>query len=424
MWGRRIGAVSQPVDRPYATFQYDPEFVESGIQVSPIQMPLQRGPYEFPQLPYITFQGLPGLLADSLPDRFGNALINAWLVEQGRKSNSFTVLEKLAYMGSRSMGALEFKPAVNPALGKSVPVDVKHMVDLASEVLSGRRQLRTEFKEGHVDGALLDIMRVGTSAGGARAKAVIAWNPETGEVRSGQVRTAVEFEYWLIKFDGVEENRDKEVVDSKGYGALEYAYSLMAKQARITMSETRLLEEGGRRHFMTKRFDRLPGGGKLHMLSLCGLAHFDFNHAGGYSYEQALTILSQLGLGAEEKEEQFRRAVFNVVARNQDDHVKNIGYLMNKEGAWSLSPAYDMTFSFNPSGAWTSKHQMTVNGKAEGILRDDLLSCAEVGGVKRKTANDVIDEVCSAAKTWPQIANEVGIDEAVTKRIGDTFEFL
>jgi serine/threonine-protein kinase HipA len=282
-------------------------------------------------------------------------------------------------------------------------------VRLAGEVLAHRGDLQGHFHEAGKEEALRDILSVGTSAGGARAKAVIAWNRMTDEVRSGQIAAGEGFEYWLLKFDGVAGNKDKELEDPKGYGAVEYAYALMAKAAGITMSECRLLEESGRRHFMTRRFDRLAGGGKLHMQSLCALAHFDFNQAGAYSYEQALLTIRQIKLPMAALEEQFRRMVFNIVARNQDDHVKNIAFLMDQQGEWSLAPAFDVTYSYNPSGSWTSRHQMTLNGKRDGFTREDFEACAKAALMKRGRAATIIAEVQAAVRRWQEVAEQAGL---------------
>ncbi len=401
LWGRTIGAVSlEEGAGNYAAFQYTPEFAASGIAVSPIAMPLSDRIYIFPALSLNTFHGLPGLLADSLPDKFGNALIDAWLATQGRTPDSFNAVERLCYTGTRGMGALEFAPAEGPVFRQAMKIEIDSLVALASSVLSERNHLQTDLAEPGRAEALRDILRVGTSAGGARAKAVIAWNRETNEVRSGQVAAGSGFEYWLLKFDGVAGNKDKELDDPQGYCAIEYAYSLMAQAAGINMSECRLLEENGRRHFMTKRFDRLSGGEKLHMQSLGALAHFDFNLAGAYAYEQALLAIRELGLPMRDIEQQFRRMVFNVIARNQDDHVKNIAFLMDKSGAWSLSPAYDVTYSYNPAGRWTSSHQMTVNGKRDGFTMEDFRSCAKSASMKRGRAEAIVDEVRGAILRW------------------------
>ena len=404
LWGRTIGAVSLDAGREVAAFQYDSEFAKSGIEISPLVMPLAERVYEFPALPRGTFHGLPGLLADSLPDKFGNALIDAWLATQGRTPDSFGAVERLCYTGSRGMGALEFAPALGPKQRTASPVAIESLVRLASEVLTHRNNSHGHFHEVGKERALRDILQVGTSAGGARAKAVIAWNPETKEVRSGQIAAGEGFEYWLLKFDGVSGNKDKELDDPTGYGAIEYAYYLMANAAGITMSECRLLEENGRRHFMTRRFDRLAAGEKLHMQSLCAMAHFDFNQAGAYSYEQALLTIRQLGLPTAAVEEQFRRMVFNIVARNQDDHVKNIAFLMNKQGGWALAPAYDMTYSYNTAGAWTATHQMTMNGSRDGFVLADFEACAKAASMKRGRARAIIGEVQAAVTRWAEFA--------------------
>ena len=417
LWGRRIGAVSLAEGDDVATFQYDPAFARSGIEISPVTMPLSNRVYTFPELSRKTFYGLPGLLADSLPDKFGNALIDAWLARQGRTAESFNAVERLCYTGQRGMGALEFAPAIGPAARKSTRIEIDKLVELASEILSHRNNFNVSFADESRDQALTGILQVGTSAGGARAKAVIAWNPSTNEVRSGQVATEKGFEYWVLKFDGVSGNKDKELEDPKGYGVIEYAYSRMAKDAGITMSACRLFEEHGRRHFMSRRFDRLAGSEKLHMQSLCALAHYDYNVAGAWSYEQALLVMRQIELPMSSIEEQFRRMAFNVIARNQDDHVKNIAFLMDKSGVWSLSPAFDMTYSFNPSGAWTATHQMTINGKRDNFTMDDLKACAKTASMKRGQAKKIIDEIKQAVSHWKKYADDAGVDSTQRDQI-------
>ncbi len=409
LWGRTIGAVSLDADRVVAAFQYSREFARSRIEVSPIVMPLSDRIYTFPSLSPRTFHGLPGLLSDSLPDKFGNALIDAWLATKGRTPESFSAVERLCYTGARGMGGLEFTPALGPRPRRNQRVDVDALVELASQVLSRREVLIGSFEASSREKALSDILRVGTSAGGARAKAVIAWNRETNEVRSGQVAAEAGFEYWLLKFDGVRGNKDKELDDPQGYGAIEYAYSMMAKAAGIHMNECRILEENGRRHFMTKRFDRLSTGEKLHMQSLCALAHFDFNEPGAYAYEQAILVMRQMNLPPENMEEQFRRMVFNIVARNQDDHVKNIAFLMNKSGVWTVAPAFDVTYSYNPTGEWTAQHQMTMNGKRDNFTKSDFRQCAKAALLKRGTSDSIIDQVVGAAKRWPEWAERAQV---------------
>jgi serine/threonine-protein kinase HipA len=420
LWGRRIGAVFLDEGSDSAIFEYEPAFVDSGIEVSPISMPLRNGPYAFPGLARDAFKGLPGLLADSLPDRYGNALIDSWLASQGRAPDSFDAVERLCYIGSRGMGALEFVPALDPEPSAGRGLEIGELVELASEVLTERTQLAVSFAEPEREQALRDILSVGTSAGGARAKAVIAWNPSTKEVRSGQVDPGDGFEHWLLKFDGVRGNRDKEQLeDPRGYGAIEYAYSLMAKAAGIVMTECRLLEENGRRHFMTRRFDRLPTGGKLHMQSLAALAHLDFNQAGAHSYEQALLTIRRLGLPMRDVEQQFQRMVFNAIARNQDDHVKNIAFLMDRTGSWSLSPAFDVTYAYQPSGRWTNRHQMTINGKRDDFTPEDFERCAASASMKRGRAGAILEEVRDAVSNWPDHAAEAGVAQHDTERIGN-----
>ena len=424
LWGTRIGAVSIESDREHTYFEYDPAFVPSGIQPSPFAMPLSSSVYEFPELPAGTFHGLPGLLCDSLPDRFGNALINAWLARHGRTPDQFDVVERLCYIGSRGMGALEFEPAQGPQAANTSALHVAELVELASEILSQREDLQESFDDESREQALRNILHVGTSAGGARAKAVIAWNPETNEVRSGQVESGDGFEYWLMKFDGVSGNRDKELDDPRGYGRVEYAYAQMAQAAGIRMQPCRLFSENGRDHFMTKRFDRLPDGDKLHMQSLAAMRHFDFNSAGAYSYEQALLTIRELGLKMDDIEEQFRRMAFNIIARNQDDHVKNIAFLMDRRGQWSLSPAFDVTYSYNPQGAWTSRHQMTMNGKRDSFRLDDFRQCGQLASVKRGGAVQIVEQVEAAVRRWPEFAEAGGVPEDWANQIQSSFRMM
>jgi serine/threonine-protein kinase HipA len=411
LWGTRIGAVALSEPNGVAAFEYEPSFLASGVQLAPLMMPLEERVYSFPELPRRTFRGLPGLLADSLPDRFGNNLINTWLARQGRTPESFDAVERLCYTGQRGMGALEFKPAQGPNAQTSGSIQIAELVTLASEILSQQQGLANSFQDPKREEALQTILRVGTSAGGARAKALIAWNPHTGEVRSGQLDALPGFSHWLLKFDGVSGNKDKELEDPRGYGLIELAYSRMARAAQITMSDCRLLEENGRSHFMTRRFDRDDAGNKLHMQSLGALAHFDYNEPGSYSYEQALLVMRQLQLPMRDLEEHYRRMVFNLVARNQDDHVKNIAFLMDRTGQWSLSPAFDITWSFNPAGDWTATHQMTVNGKRDQFTRADLLAAGRSAQLKRGRAEAIAEEVIAAVRDWPRHAAEAGVPE-------------
>jgi len=418
LWGSGIGAVSLEEGSTIATFQYTPDFLGSGIEVAPLTMPLREEPYRFPALPYETFRGLPGLLSDSLPDRFGDALINAWLATQGRTPESFNAIERLCYTGTRGMGALEFAPLMGPRGTRSQRLQIDVLVELASEVLTQRKNLAVSFSDSAE--ALNEILRVGTSAGGARAKAVIAWNEKTNEVRSGQIKVPPGFEYWLIKFDGVQGNKDKELEDPKGYGAVEYAYSAMAHDAGIEMETSRLLEEGGRRHFMIRRFDRTDEGPKIHMLSLAAMAHYDFNDPTSYSYEQAFTVMRRLGMPMEQIEQMFRRMVFNIVARNQDDHVKNIAFLMDRAGQWRLSPAFDLTYSYNPNGLWTARHQMSMNNKRDAFTLQDFIECGRTVSMKQGRAEKILSEVSKAVLNWTTYAEAAHVPTDVAEKIKKT----
>lgn len=419
MWGSRIGAVTLEDGEQTALFQYDPDFAQSGIEVAPLMMPLSERVYSFPGLAQVSFYGLPGLLADSLPDKFGNALIDAWLVRQGRDVSSFNAIERLCYTGSRGMGAVEFVPATGPRPTDRHLLHVDSLVKLAGDILTHRDSLQTSFTEAD-DKAMKDILRVGTSAGGARAKAVIAWNPITNEVRSGQTIAPKGFEYWLLKFDGVSNNRDKELADPMGFGAIEYAYSKMAADCGIIMSECRLFEEGGRRHFMTRRFDRLESGGKLHMQSLAAMAHLDFNQAGAHAYEQAFEVMRRLGLSADDTAQMYRRMAFNVIARNQDDHVKNIAFLMDRRGNWSLAPAYDVTYSYQPGGKWTSSHQMTINGNRDNFTMADFLESGKAALLKRGQARKILNEIRQVVSRWSDYADQAGVNPDQRDKIQKT----
>jgi serine/threonine-protein kinase HipA len=419
LWGTRIGAVSMPDDGRVAAFQYDRSFLGSGIEVAPLTMPLRGEPYTFATLDPESFHGLPGLLADSLPDRYGHALIDAWLAGQGRTPESFDAVERLCYIGRRGMGALEFAPSQGPAPSRTHDLQVSELVEFASEVLSRREELIASLARGHQRQAMLDILSVGASAGGARAKAVIAWNPATDVVRSGQLDDlGPGFEHWLLKFDGVANNRDKDTLaDLQGYGAVEYAYSLMARDAGIVMSDCRLLEENGRRHFMTRRFDRGSDGSKRHMQSLAALTHFDFNRPGAHSYEQAFLVMRRLGLTTPTVEQMFRRMVFNVVARNQDDHVKNIAFLMDRSGHWRLAPAFDLTYAYRPGSPWTERHQMTMNGKRADFTLADFRACGRTASLPRGRAKRIVEDVCEVVSKWENYARMVRVDEEHIRRI-------
>lgn len=421
LWGRMIGAAVLREDSYATQFQYVPEFVGSGIELSPLKMPLSNQIYSFPELAAGTFQGLPGMLADALPDRFGNALIHAWLARQGKAPESFNAIDRLCYMGTRGMGALEFEPDMRDYPLSATPLEISELVQIASEVLSTRGALKTNFENPN---ALHDILQVGTSAGGARAKAVIAWNPATSEIRSGQVHAPEGFEHWLIKFDGVQGNKDKEAEDPSGFGVVEYAYYQMARAAKIAMSECRLHEDKDCRHFMTRRFDRLPGNQKVHAQSLGALAHLDFNQSGANSYEQAFGCIRKMNLPAKTTEELFRRMAFNIVARNQDDHVKNIAFLMDKHGYWQLAPAFDVTYSYNLKGLWTAQHQMSMNGKRDHFVRQDFRECAKLALLKRGQADAILDEVILSVSTWEEIANRLNIPDAWVIKIKQAHRLL
>ena len=413
MWGTDIGYLHRQ-DNGLIGFQYDENFIPSGIEVAPVKMPLSELTYSFPGLPEETFSGLPGMIADSLPDKFGNIVIKRYLESQGRTEESLTVLEKLCYTGKRGMGALEYEPTTD-IVSVDEEIDIDALTKLASKILSERESLKTNYDENMI----AHLMQGSSSVGGARAKTLIALNPETNEVRSGQINPGNGFEYWLLKFDDISNNKDKDKEpDSKEYTKIEYAYYLMAKSAGIKMNECRLYRENGRAHFMTKRFDRIGiKGEKLHMQSLCAIAHMDFNSPRIYSYEDAFAIMRELKLPHTDFVQMYKRMVFNEFAKNYDDHTKNITFLMDKKGIWHLSPAYDMTFSYSKSSTWVNAHQMLINGKADEITNDDLMRVAEKAGIKKADAEKCISQVKNAVSGWSGFAEEAGLSKLNTERI-------
>jgi serine/threonine-protein kinase HipA len=421
LWGATVGLVAWDPNKACAAFEYDPAFKAMGIQLAPMMMPLADEVYSFPTLNKETYKGLPGLLADSLPDRFGNDLINQWLAETGRTPESFNSVERLCYVGTRGMGALEFYPAIDNSTIDTLSLNIEELVELSSAVLTlkKKQQFELNFNDptSNIEG-LNKILAVGTSAGGARAKAIIAWNEQTNHVRSGQIDAGDGYSYWLLKFDGVLNNKDKELADSKGYGRIEYAYHLMAVDAGIEMTNCRLMEENGRAHFMTQRFDRTDDGQKLHMQTLCALGHHDFNNPGSTSYEQAFLVCNQLGLGMAAKEQLFLRMVFNVLTYNRDDHTKQISFLMDKAGQWRLSPAYDMTYAFNPEGKFTNSHQMTINRKRKDINDEDFLAVAKRQGLMLSSAKRLIEGVKASTEQWPRYAQAAAVNEQQATQIG------
>lgn len=417
LFGNTIGSFRWDHRYDVAQFEYDNHFISKGIEPSPIMMPARSGRvYSFGNLDKETFKGLPGMLADSLPDTYGRALFERWLALTGRTSSN--PIETLCFLGKRCMGALEFEPAMDIAYNTNIKVEIDTLVDVAREALATKAGFGTNFNNDK-KAAIAEILRLGTSAGGQRAKAIIAYNPITGEVRSGQVDAPKGFDYYLIKLDGV--SAQAGFKETENFGRLEYSFYKLVRKCGIDMSECTLMEENGRAHFLTKRFDRINGR-KIHMQTLCGIAHFDYRIHRAYSYEQAFQVMRTLRLPYSQAKEMFRRMVFNVVVRNQDDHTKNISFLMNEQGTWKLSPAYDMGYAYNPNGGWTSTHQMSINNKFDGITRHDLLECASKNNIKE--ANLIIEEICEMASTWPQIASECDVPQEIIKSIFPNFQLL
>ncbi|MFZ4438284.1 MAG: type II toxin-antitoxin system HipA family toxin [Syntrophales bacterium] len=409
IWGKIVGAVALDPKLGYYAFEYDPGFVASGIQLAPLTMPLTqaREPFVFADLPELTFKRLPALLADALPDDFGNSLIDAWMSGRGVAKSQITPLDRLAYMGKRGTGALEFRPARSPASTGTTAIKLSRLIESARSAVHG------EIGSDHLaKAALAQIIQVGTSAGGARAKAAVAWNPTTDEIRSGQFDVEPGFEHWLLKFDGM--GADRELGGSQDYGRNEYAYFLMAGAAGIAMSPSRLLEEGNRVHFMTRRFDR-DGNQKHHLQTLCAMAHLDYKQKASHDYNQFFLTIKSLLPGYHALEEAFRRMAFNVMAANCDDHTKNISFILREGKEWELAPAYDVTHAHNPQGEWTRQHLMAVNGKFSGITRNDLLAVADRFGIG--TAPQVLKQVGRVVSAWPHFAAQAGVGPAEIRKI-------
>jgi len=422
IWGKLAGAVAWNEEDRYASFEFDPDFMRLGWDLSPLRMPVAGGRkiFSFPELRrdrdsgYDTFRGLPGLLADSLPDRFGNQLISAWLAQQGRTPESMNPIEMLCFIGTRGMGALEFEPPVMKEYVRPFSIEIDSLVDTASKILSRREAFVTNLR-GDEEQAVTEILKIGTSAGGARPKAVIAWNEKTGEVRSGQTVALKGFEHWLIKLDGVS---DIQLGASRGYGRVEMAYHNMAKACGIEMMPSRLLEENGRAHFMTRRFDREGADTKHHVQTFCALKHFDYNQVNSYSYEQLFQCMRELKLTYADMEQMYRRMVFNVIARNCDDHTKNFSFMMKQGGKWELAPAYDLCHAYRPGSEWVSRHALSINGKRNDISKKDLLITGESAGLRKPS--EIIGEINHTVNNFRKFAGEVLVTLKLRDEIGKT----
>lgn len=407
LWGTRIGIIHQDLDKPFASFEYDEKFINSNIEISPIMMPLSNIVYEFPALTGEPFFGMPGLVVDSLPDSFGNAVIEQWLASQGKSITDFTAIDRLCYTGKRGMGALEYVPASYEIGDINENINVSEMVKFASDVLNRRKSITLNAQEALT---YSQLVQVGSSAGGARAKVLIAWNEKTNEIKSGQVSLDKDFDYWLMKFDNVSKNGDHGLEDVPEYTLIEYAYYKMALDAGIIMNECRIYNNVGENHFMTKRFDRNEGK-KIHMQSLGALAHISYKEPRLCSYEMAAAYMREMNLPMADIEQFFSRMVFNCIAVNHDDHVKNISFLMDRNGKWRLSPAYDVTYSYDDTNIWLSAHQMTVNGKKSGINLMDLLETGEKMGLKKRKCMDIISKISLVVSNFEEYANEANIRE-------------
>ncbi|HNS10988.1 MAG TPA: type II toxin-antitoxin system HipA family toxin [Bacteroidia bacterium] len=420
IWGHRAGAVAWDSETGLASFEYEKKFIQTGLDLSPLQMPLQeKRIFSFPELrDSNTFKGLPGLLADVLPDKYGNAIINTWLNKQGRPSDSLNPVEMLCFIGKRGMGALEFEPSEPKFSERASKIEVASLIEIADGILSGRKDFSSKLSKEEKK-SLIDILKIGTSAGGARAKAIVAFNPATHEIRSGQTDAPKGFSQWIIKFDGV---TDKQFGVSGGYGRVEMAYHYMARDCEIEMTECKLFEENGRAQFMTRRYDRKDDNEKLHVQSFCAMRHFDFNEVLLYSYEQLFETMRMLRLDYRQAEQLFRRMVFNVMARNCDDHTKNFAFVMDKSGQWKLSPAFDVCHAYRPGSEWVSRHALSIRGKRSNIGRQDLLDLAKEMNIKK--AASIIDQTTSIIKNWQNYALRVKMEPGLASEIGKTLILL
>jgi serine/threonine-protein kinase HipA len=422
IWNKRVGAIAWNENTGIATFEYQPSFFENEWDLSPLKMPMdgaEKKIFSFSELrDIITFKGLPGLLADVLPDKYGNSLINVWLAQNGRPANSMNPVELLCFIGKRGMGALEFEPALPKANNEATKIELNSLIHIAQEILSGKQHFNTKLSANESK-ALSDILKIGTSAGGARAKAVITFNPLTNEIRSGQADAPAGFSHWLLKFDGVV---DQQIGTSSGYGRVEMAYYMMAQAAAIVMTECRLLEENNRAHFMTKRFDRASNNDKFHIQSFCAIMHYDFNEITAYSYEQLFETMRSMLLPYPDAEQLFRRMVFNVMAKNCDDHTKNFSFIMDKAGQWRLAPAFDICHAFRPGSTWVSQHSLSINGKRQNITRDDLLQVAKRMNIKK--AATIINEVHAAVSKWDDFASQANVETVLREAIAKTLLLL
>lgn len=422
IWGQTVGAIAWNEDQQLASFEYEPKFKAKNIELAPIKMPIgsNQNIFSFPELrasknsEYDTFKGLPGLLADVLPDKYGNQLINSWLAQNGRPANSMNPIEQLCFIGTRGMGALEFEPTQLKSTKRTFQVEINSLVDIAQRMLDARDGFETNLNEDDQQ-AVMEILKIGTSAGGARPKAIIAYNKKTGQVCSGQTNSPKGFEHWLIKLDGVS---DAQFGESKGYGRVEMAYYNMAKDCGVKMMESELLEENGRAHFMTKRFDRESNSIKHHIQTFCAMQHFDFNEVGGYSYEQLFQTMRILRLPYPDAEQMYRRMVFNVISRNCDDHTKNFAFRLKEGGNWELAPAYDICHAYRPDSIWVSQHALSINGKRIGIEKDDLISFAKAMNIKK--SENIISEINTKVQHWNDYAEEVNVNAKLRDSIKGT----
>ncbi len=412
LYGQTIGSVEWNNSKRCSIFQYSREIQNSKLEPSPIIMPTQAKVFETTR-DHVNFHNLPYLLSDSMPDAFGNMMMKEWLKQNNLFIDDINPVNRLTYVGKRGMGALEYKPIKHKEQDE-YSIEVAELLAVAKKVLEGKEE--TAYHNLDKD-SLSDILRIGTSVGGARAKALIAvkkdMNNKIIEIRPGDIMQPKGYSYWLLKIDGVNE---KSLGEGAGFGKIEYVYYKLAKEAGIDISESYLHEENGRFHFMTKRFERTDDGEKIHMQTLGALVGIDYKIPKASSYETLFRVMKRLRIPYNQFEQQYRRMLFNVIARNHDDHVKNFSFLMDKEGIWQISPAYDLTYQYKKGGTWTNIHQSSINGKFDHFTKDDLLSFAKAFGIKK--ANHILEEVLTAVSLWTKTAKEFDIPKKVIDYIG------
>lgn len=419
LWGTKIGMLDyEPGQTEIATFEYDENFIKVGIELSPINVSTQNKIYNFDNISFNTFHGLPGFIADSLPDKFGNQLIDQYFTQKGKNNNEITALDRLLYIGDRGLGALEYRPSIDFNNSQDTKLDLRSLSELAELVLNKKDILKSNLNNADKESAL-KLLKVGSSAGGARSKALVALDSE-GNIYDGTINHAnIKCKYYLLKFDN-DNNSDRDNKDPKGMTKIEYIYSLFAKKCDIDTPITDYIEDGDDFHFLIERFDRINKGNKLdklHYVSWCGMAHAHRDITGAYSYEQLVLTARNIGLGQDTAKEIFKRAVFNIVGKNQDDHTKNFGFLMDRQGNWRLSPSFDMTYSYDPLGKWTKNHQINLNGKQNSFTKEDIITFGKYCGLNKNKSLDILNKTIYIFKKFEEYADKYNVSDKLKTMI-------